>query len=276
MLPGGVPARRLAPGSVAGGLLVRLGRSGRSLPRALRLAAQGACRRRGAKPAHAHRRNRRRRLRARRRVRRAGRRDSHGRHAVIRARALHEIAHRHPDHDAGIAIPDAGVAGASCARERHHRDRRRDSRAGADQARRAPGAVAGTARDADGPYAAAHRTVRHRSARGRSGAVPRRRHAACCRSGDGVTVWPGPAGGPTCRARVADSRGVRGRRHVDCLAARHHRGRTRAEAARAARGSARGRHGAARQAGRDRERGAARASRAGAVDLGQRHRACWN
>ena len=84
---------------------------------------------------------------------------------VVRARALREGARRHPDHDARVAVPPAGVAGAPCACQRHHGDRRRDSRAGADQARRAPGAVAGTARDADGPHAAAHRTVGHRAAR---------------------------------------------------------------------------------------------------------------
>ena len=105
----------------------------------------------------------------------AGDRDPHRRHAAGRARALSARAGRHPDHHAGIALPAADVErarGAALGRHGHHR---RDPRAGADQARRAPGAVARAARGALRAAAAAHRAVGDAAAARRGGAVPRRR-----------------------------------------------------------------------------------------------------
>ena len=50
------------------------------------------------------------------------------------------------DHDAGVALPDAHLAGARVPRGRRGGDRGRDPRRGAHQARRAPGAHARAAR----------------------------------------------------------------------------------------------------------------------------------
>ena len=72
----------------------------------------------------------------------AGDRHSHRRYAGGRARAFPARAGRHPDHDARIALPAADLErarGAARRRDDHHR---RDPRAGADQARRAPRALA--------------------------------------------------------------------------------------------------------------------------------------
>ena len=113
----------------------------------LHLAAQGAGRRRRAQPARAA------------RGHRATSppsaamtfvmprdRHPHRRHAAARARALPARARRHPHHHAGVALSAADVErarGAARRRDGHHR---RDPRARADQARRAPGALAGAAR----------------------------------------------------------------------------------------------------------------------------------
>ena len=116
---------------------------------ALRLAAQGAGGRRRAQPAGADRRHRRRRRAA----RRDGPRSRAGRWSAPatrrpRARAVPARARRHPDHDAGVALPAAHVERARGAAQRRHRDRRRDPRARPDQARRPPRAVAGAPRGA--------------------------------------------------------------------------------------------------------------------------------
>ena len=55
---------------------------------------------------------------------------------------------RHPDHDAGVAVPDADLAGARDPARRRVGDRRRDPRGRADQARRAPRADARAPRGA--------------------------------------------------------------------------------------------------------------------------------
>ena len=111
---------------------------------------------------------------ARRRARRAGDRDPHRRHAAGRARAVSARAGRHPDHDAGVAVPAADVQrarGAALGRHDHHR---RDPRAGADQARRAPRAVARAARGDLRAPAAAHRPVGDAAPARRGRALPRR------------------------------------------------------------------------------------------------------
>ena len=69
-------------------------------------------------------------------------RHPHRRHAGDRARPLPARAGRHPDHDAGVALPAADVERARGAALDRHGDHRRDPRAGADQARRPSGAVA--------------------------------------------------------------------------------------------------------------------------------------
>ena len=149
-----------------------------ALPRALRLAAEGAGRRRRAQPARAARRHR-----QRRRARaatpfivpaiaiRTG--DTP---AAERARFQREPA------DILITTPESlYLLLTSNAREAlrvgRHGDHRRDPRAGADQARRAPGAVARAARGARRDAAAADRAVGDAAAARRGGAVSRRRAA---------------------------------------------------------------------------------------------------
>ena len=79
------------------------------LPRALRLAAQGARGRRRAQPARAARRHRPGRRPARRGGPRADACCPHRRHAGERARALPARAGRHPHHHAGVALPAADL-----------------------------------------------------------------------------------------------------------------------------------------------------------------------
>ena len=117
-----------------------------ALPRALRLAAQGARRRRRAQPARAARRHRAGRDARGDAFSHAGDRGPHRRHAGRRARAVSARAGRHPHHDARIAVSAAHVERARRAALGRDRHRRRDPRARPDQARRAPGAVARTAR----------------------------------------------------------------------------------------------------------------------------------
>ena len=82
-----------------------------------------------------------------------------------RARAVPARAGRHPDHDARIALPAADLERARGAARRRHGHHRRDSRAGADQARRAPGALARTARGALRAGRRSASACRRRSAR---------------------------------------------------------------------------------------------------------------
>ena len=113
---------------------------------------------------------------------------------AARARALRARAGRHPDHDAGVALPAAHLERARRAAVGRHGHRRRDPRAGADQARRAPGAVARAARGAwrRRPAAAAHRALGHAASARRSRAVPRRDRA----SGSRAAAVRRPAAGP--------------------------------------------------------------------------------
>ena len=157
-----------------------------AVPGPLHLAAQGAGGRRRAQPARAARRHRQPRGRPRRRPSRARRRGPHRRHAGGRARPVPARAGRHPDHHAGVALPAPDVERARGAALGRHGHRRRDPRAGADQARRAPGAVAGAARGASrrlahgaarSASASRRRSVRSTKSRASSAARPRGRAA---------------------------------------------------------------------------------------------------
>ena len=91
-------------------------------------------------------------------------------------------------------------------RSRRHGHHRRDSRAGADQARRAPGAVARAARArCAGRAAAAHRPVRDAAAARRSRALPRRRRRRAPRGGRRNRRRPRACRRTTCGARRSRS-----------------------------------------------------------------------
>ena len=111
----------------------------------------------------------------------AGDRGPHRRHAGSRARALSARAGRHPDHHARVALPAADLERARGAALGRHRDHRRDPRAGADQARRAPRAVARTARGA--------------------AATSRCSASACRRRSGRSTKWPGFSAAPSADRR---------------------------------------------------------------------------
>ena len=98
----------------------------------------------------------------------------HRRHAGERARPLPARAGRHRHHDAGVAVPAADLERPRGVPQPRHADHRRDPRAGADQARRPPGAVDGAARGARRRPAAAHRAVGDAAAARGSRAVSRR------------------------------------------------------------------------------------------------------
>ncbi len=109
---------------------------------------------------------------------RAARRDAHRRHLGERAPPDPDPSARHPDHDAGVALPDAHLPGARDPAQRPLGDRRRDPRDGRFQARRAPRALARAPR---GARARASRSAsacprpsdRSRRSRGSSAARPR-------------------------------------------------------------------------------------------------------
>ena len=145
-----------------------------AVPRPVHFAAQGAGRGRGAQPARAARGDLERRRRPGHAVSHAVDCRPHRRHAGRRAREVPAGAGRHPDHDAGVAVPAADLERAREPAVGGDGDHRRDSRAGVDQARRAPGAVARTARTDCARAAAADWPVGDAAAAGRSGAVPRR------------------------------------------------------------------------------------------------------
>ena len=84
-------------------------------------------------------------------------------------------AERHPDHDAGVAVPAADVGGARAPAARRDGDRRRDPLAGRQQARRAPVPVARAARGA------APRASRRSSASALGDAAAARRGRAAAR-----------------------------------------------------------------------------------------------
>ncbi len=86
------------------------------------------------------------------------------------------------DHDAGVALPDAHLAGARVPRGRRGGDRRRDPRRGAHQARRAPRAHARAARGAGRAAAPADRAVGHAAAARGGRAASSSARAATARS----------------------------------------------------------------------------------------------
>ena len=98
----------------------------------LRLAAEGALLRRREEPARAAEGHRRRHRRG----------DPHGRHAPEGPGGHAAQPARRADHHAGVALPDAHLAGAGDVRRHRVVHRRRDPRGGAHQARRASGADA--------------------------------------------------------------------------------------------------------------------------------------
>ena len=105
-------------------------------PSALCLAAEGAQLRRRAEPARA----------ARRDQVRPPRRRPHGRYDAEGAAGADQGAAGHPDHDARVAVPDVDLTGARNPARDRDGHRRRGPRRRRHQARRASGAVAGTAR----------------------------------------------------------------------------------------------------------------------------------
>ena len=117
----------------------------RGHPRPVRIAAEGAGRRRRTQPAHAADRHHPHRRAA--RAARAGhqRRRPLRRHPTGTAARADRQTARHPDHHARVAVPDADVGGPRDARRGADRHRRRGARRRRDQARRAPGALAGAA-----------------------------------------------------------------------------------------------------------------------------------
>ena len=154
-------------------------RRGRVRPghaRPVRLAAEGTGLRHRAQPARAAARDR--------RGARHGR-DPHRRHAAEGARGDGAAAPGRPRHDTRVAVPDPHLAGARDARRRAHRDRGRDPRGRALQARRAsraepraPGvARAGERRGRaalEGARVPAHRPLRDAEPAGGDRPLPRR------------------------------------------------------------------------------------------------------
>ena len=89
----------------------------------------------------------------------APRRRPHRRHAAEGAARARQGAARHPDHDAGVALPAAHLAGARDAALARDGDRRRGARRRRHEARRAPRALAGAARRLARQAGAAHRPL---------------------------------------------------------------------------------------------------------------------
>ena len=236
-----------------------------ALPRPLHFADQGAGGRRGAQSARAAGRDRDGGAVRRRRLSRAGDRDPHRRHSGGRARALRATAGRHPDHHAGIDLPAADFASPRNAAVGGDRGARRDSRAGADQARLAPGALAGTPGSAVRAQAAAHRTLRHAAPAGRSRALSGRR-------GDGGGAEEGARG----RCHAGDPRRVRIRGRRAAVSRGHHRRRQRAQAHRPAHRSADRRHDEARRTRRAAQRAGVGARRCGPRSGARSIPSCWS
>ena len=149
------------PGGAGPAALLSAAREAGPVPGPVYFPVESAGRGRGAQPARAADGHRQSGARARRRIRRADDRHPHRRHPRGRARALQPRACRYFDHHAGVAVSDADLERARDAARRAHRDRGRSARAGAEQARRASGHLAGAAAPPRGCAAAAHRTVGH-------------------------------------------------------------------------------------------------------------------
>ena len=171
-------ARRLPGGDRrAGAARARRRAPGRDADR-LRVAAQGAVERHQAQPGSPARRHPRCLAGAGTAGRRHPHLGAHRRHAFERARPYAPLAAAHRGDHAGVALRAArlGVRPRD-ARDHPDRDRRRDPRAGAEQARHAFVAVARATRRAVRRPAAAHRALRHPEADRRGRAVPGRRRA---------------------------------------------------------------------------------------------------
>ena len=122
------------------------------------------------------------------------RRRPHRRHDPEGAAGAGQGAARHPDHDAGVALPDADLAGPRDAARDRDRDPRRGPRRRGDEARRPPRALAGAARC---PARAARRSgsaSRRRSGRSRRSAAS---SPATARSSSST---PAPARSSTSRS----------------------------------------------------------------------------
>ena len=115
----------------------------------LRLAAEGAELRHRAQPARP----------ARGSPVEASRRRAHRRHAAEGAAGDGQGPAGHPDHDAGVALPDADVGRARDPARRRHADPRRGARGRRHEARRAHGADGRAARGAERDAVPAHRPV---------------------------------------------------------------------------------------------------------------------
>ncbi len=136
----------------------------------LRLPAEGALLRRREEPARAAARDR----------RGPQRGDPHRRHAAEGAARHGPPPAGHPDHHAGVAVPDAHQPGARDLLRDRAGDRRRDPRRRADEARRAPRGDARAARRAGRARRAADRADRRRRTRWRrSGASSSARGRTC-------------------------------------------------------------------------------------------------
>ena len=120
-----------------------------ALPGALRVAAEGAGRRRRAQPAGSAGRHHPDRAAARPDPAQRDRRRPLRRHVGGRPAGAGHPAAGHPDHHAGVAVPDADLGGPGPAAVGPDGHRRRGARAGRHQARRPPGPVPGAARGAD-------------------------------------------------------------------------------------------------------------------------------
>ena len=169
-----------------------------------------------------------------------GRLDSDRRHAGVGAGALPARSRGHPDYDARVALSAPDLERARRPPKRRHDHHRRDPRARADQARRAPGGLDRAAGGAVRTAAAANRPLGDAAATRRGGAVPRRRQragrdraASQGRLGPlerPAALRPGRGGGAGGQRRRGDRRRVLGACRSCPLPAGHDRRRRREQA----------------------------------------------
>ena len=135
------------------------------------------------------------------------------RHALARPAADDPAPTGHPDHHAGVAVPDAHLLRTRDAQKRANGDRRRDPCDGGVQARSPPGALARASGGALRRPAAADRALRHATASRGDRTVPRRIGRRCRTAGDDrgrrTSQAHGAAGGGPGRGH---GRGHRARR----------------------------------------------------------------
>ncbi len=145
-----------------------------AVPRPLRLAAQGARRRRGAQPPRASHRHPAHRRAARHGAPRRTRRRALRRHQRRRPAPAHHPPSRHPDHHPRVAVPDAHQPGPGVPPRGGDGDRRRGARRRRQQARRPSRPQPRAPRRAPGATRAADRPLRHGPPAGGGGPIPRR------------------------------------------------------------------------------------------------------